>query len=721
MNLLDIVKPEVEVCVVGAGAGGPALGKHLSDAGIGVVILEAGGRYDPNTDYSDLPVEMTFIKFGFYRERRAHPFMLDGGSPILDPQTGFPIPNKFGFLITSMGVGGTTLQYYGNHPRAHYNALDEWDSGFGSDATLPGGHWRDELAPYFTKLEKELPVPNAPMGYGPFDTHNAMTLVGAANFQGLAEGDIDANLADFLPIDQNDNFYIPMYDAKQYDPIYTSYGELDPGGYRGQPNNMTTNCWHCGLCQVGCHKPASAQLKDKVKRATNVSFIPEGEKLGMEVREKSVAIAVLHPSSSIPQLEDLVGFLPNLVVYGTYSFGPDGLPKRDESTGAAIIDSVWVQPAHVVVFAAGTTETPRLWLQTNWLLSNDAVFAGTVQGIMAEYQATLPPEVQGALAAFDLSLYDLYVHQQDGDTYSLPLNQHVGQNLMTHLENFTYGLYNKPVEVWVGQNSQARVDIPGLGMIEAVGSPSPATASFVAFAKDIRVNPETGLPIPDPVFNGPYDMPMVKFGLEGKRLIIPPDPQDKIGGWRHALIFSSFAEDDPLDTNRVFLDAEKTERYAVPAMGMNLEVPVLAVQYHPSEEASERSRKLTKIMLQMSMDVEKATPADGLKLLRDQYNRPMLYNLNMEAATIFHSMGTMGMGKVVNSDCEAMDSQGNPVRRVFVADSCVFPNTLGGPNPAHTIQAMAMRTAEAIARKYLLSEYGWRKWKEKVGSENFRF
>ena len=81
------------------------------------------------------------------------------------------------------------------------------------NATLPSGNgWRHELEPYYEFLERFLPVPNAPMGFGPFDTNNAITLVGAKNFAGLVQGDPDANLSDYLPYN-NGNPYLPMYDA----------------------------------------------------------------------------------------------------------------------------------------------------------------------------------------------------------------------------------------------------------------------------------------------------------------------------------------------------------------------------------------------------------------------------------------------------------------------------------------------------------------------------
>ena len=45
-------KPEaVDVCVIGAGAAGAVAAKKLGEAGFSVVVLEAGPRFNPSTDF----------------------------------------------------------------------------------------------------------------------------------------------------------------------------------------------------------------------------------------------------------------------------------------------------------------------------------------------------------------------------------------------------------------------------------------------------------------------------------------------------------------------------------------------------------------------------------------------------------------------------------------------------------------------------------------------
>lgn len=43
---------EVDVCIIGSGAGGSVMAKELGEAGMNVVVLESGPRYNPHLDYA---------------------------------------------------------------------------------------------------------------------------------------------------------------------------------------------------------------------------------------------------------------------------------------------------------------------------------------------------------------------------------------------------------------------------------------------------------------------------------------------------------------------------------------------------------------------------------------------------------------------------------------------------------------------------------------------
>ena len=53
-----MAQPKVDVCIVGCGAGGSTMAMRLAEAGLAVVVLEAGARLDPRRDYTNNREEM---------------------------------------------------------------------------------------------------------------------------------------------------------------------------------------------------------------------------------------------------------------------------------------------------------------------------------------------------------------------------------------------------------------------------------------------------------------------------------------------------------------------------------------------------------------------------------------------------------------------------------------------------------------------------------------
>jgi choline dehydrogenase-like flavoprotein len=77
---------------------------------------------------------------------------------------------------------------------------------------------------------------------------------------------------------------------------------------------------------------------------------------------------------------------------------------------------------------------------------------------------------------------------------------------------------------------------------------------------------------------------------------------------------------------------------------------------------------------------------------------------------LFHSMSTMRMGlDPADSVCDE-NGAARAVRHLYIADNSVLANSLGGPNPTLTTQALATRTAEKI----FALEFGGQAW---VGHE----
>ncbi|MCV7014353.1 GMC family oxidoreductase [Mycolicibacterium madagascariense] len=128
---------EVDVVIVGAGAGGATLGQRLARAGWSVVLLDAGPFWDPDTDWvSD--------------ERGSH------GLYWTEPrQIGGQDPVPLGSNNSGRGVGGSMVHYAGYTPRFHPSDFrTATTDGVGVD--WPLGY--DDLRPYYEQIEAELPV-----------------------------------------------------------------------------------------------------------------------------------------------------------------------------------------------------------------------------------------------------------------------------------------------------------------------------------------------------------------------------------------------------------------------------------------------------------------------------------------------------------------------------------------------------------------------------------
>lgn len=128
---------EVDVVIVGAGAAGGVLAKELSEAGMSVVVLEAGPFRDPQKEFAS--DELSMKNLGWQDTR------IVGGS---DPLT-------MGHNNSGRGVGGGTVHFTAVFLRFH-------DSDFKA-RTMDGvaDDWPidyNELEPYYSRIEKEIAV-----------------------------------------------------------------------------------------------------------------------------------------------------------------------------------------------------------------------------------------------------------------------------------------------------------------------------------------------------------------------------------------------------------------------------------------------------------------------------------------------------------------------------------------------------------------------------------
>jgi choline dehydrogenase-like flavoprotein len=128
---------QVDAVIVGAGAAGGVLAKELSEAGMRVVVLEAGPFRDPQHDFASDELDMKSLGWEDTR-------LVAGSDPL-----------KMGHNNSGKGVGGGTTHFTGVFLRFHESDFrTKTVDGVGED--WPIGY--EDLAPYYDKIEKEIAV-----------------------------------------------------------------------------------------------------------------------------------------------------------------------------------------------------------------------------------------------------------------------------------------------------------------------------------------------------------------------------------------------------------------------------------------------------------------------------------------------------------------------------------------------------------------------------------
>ncbi|MEO6998234.1 MAG: NAD(P)-binding protein, partial [Terracoccus sp.] len=146
---------EVDLVVIGAGAGGSVLAQRLARQGWKVVILEAGPFWHPDEDWVSDEAGSHEL---YWTQKR----IIGGSDPI-----------ELGKNNSGRGVGGSMVHYAGYTPRFHPSDFCTLtDDGVGADWPIR----YEDLRPHYEQVEAELPVAgqNWPWGYPhkyPFSPH----------------------------------------------------------------------------------------------------------------------------------------------------------------------------------------------------------------------------------------------------------------------------------------------------------------------------------------------------------------------------------------------------------------------------------------------------------------------------------------------------------------------------------------------------------------------
>lgn len=293
---------EVDVVIVGAGAAGGVLAKELSEAGMSVVVLDAGPMRDPQRDFAS--DELSMQNLGWQETR-----LVDGCHPL-----------QMGHNNSGRGIGGGTVHFTGVFLRFHESDFrTRTVDGVGEDWPIS----YSDLEPYYSKIEKDIAVsgPN----YFPW-----------GSFHGP------------YPYPERDPLSPNAYLFQQGCSKLGIESVVAPLAILSAPFEDRPPCINRGFCNQGCMPNA--------KFSTLIVHIPKAIKAGAEVLAdcrvtqitmnhdgRARGVVFVHDGKTYEQRAKLVilaAFVvetPRLLLHSATPQFPDGLANRSGWVGKAIM------------------------------------------------------------------------------------------------------------------------------------------------------------------------------------------------------------------------------------------------------------------------------------------------------------------------------------------------------------------------------------------------
>lgn len=243
-------------------------------------------------------------------------------------------------------------------------------------------------------------------------------------------------------------------------------------------------------------------------------------------------------------------------------------------------------------------------------------------------------------------------------------NDWVGRGYTDHYFDWLIGKFDRYTGSSKGPGSNVRMDYPGRGGLEQVGLP-PGLQAFSATFSDSGIN--------EAYLNGYEKAPGADF--QGRR--VGTALKELMSDVDRVLNVLVITDDDVEPYNRVSLSN---------VLPPDEHGPVPKIEFRHRERTA-RTLGNRRFMVER-----------GLELLR-RAGAKQVFRINW-GPLILHVQSTMRMGldpsnSVLDPNCES-----RAVKRLFVGDNSALPNSLGGPNPTLTSQALATRTAEKIFQLY---------------------
>jgi choline dehydrogenase-like flavoprotein len=233
----------------------------------------------------------------------------------------------------------------------------------------------------------------------------------------------------------------------------------------------------------------------------------------------------------------------------------------------------------------------------------------------------------------------------------------VGRYLTSHAQDLVTGFFDRDVRPDIGQVTMARADFPGYGTLFVQGYGPQSFAIVLAGGGTGFWDDDTG--------DEPWDLAGRGWGPQARR---------RIAEYPRTLSVLVCTDDEAFADNGVTLADD---------WGPDEHGPVPKVTYHPTPSSQANQDWLAR----------KAS-----QILRAAGAREV-HRTRFALSLLTHIMGTMRIGSDPATSVLDPSGEAHFVEGLFGGDSSVLPNGLGGPNPTLTAQAVAVRTAEAIASK----------------------
>jgi choline dehydrogenase-like flavoprotein len=244
-------------------------------------------------------------------------------------------------------------------------------------------------------------------------------------------------------------------------------------------------------------------------------------------------------------------------------------------------------------------------------------------------------------------------------------NGWVGRGLTDHHLDWVFGVFDSYTGNAKGAGSNARVDYPGYGGIENICLP-PALQVFASLFSDSGIS-----------------------GRYRNRSTLGPQGADTIGRLVGLDLEEAHADANKVLTALVITDDD------VEAQNRVTLSPIVPGDEHGARARIEVRHRARSARTRRNREY---LVARAVELLRTA-GAKRVHRIDWPPL-ILHPHSSMRMGHDPADSVLDPSGESRGVERLFVTDNSALPNSLGGPNPTLTTQAVATRAAETIFQRY---------------------